>query len=117
MNCHSAVKVGSQYGTAELTKIYASTGWNPITGQYIPDYENWAESRINSLYKRWIGMAYMEKNSLTSLDDAGRTLVETQWEGVQKALKNDSNGKYRDPLNGYASTTSPITPILTTPST
>lgn len=98
MNCHSAVKVGSKYGTAELTKIYASTGWNPITNQYIPDYENWPETRIDSLYKRWIGSAYMDKNSLTSLDEAGRALVETQWEGVQKALKNDSNGKIQGPI-------------------
>ena len=32
MNCHAAIKVGSQHGTAELSKIYASSGWDPNTG-------------------------------------------------------------------------------------
>ncbi|MBL7830750.1 MAG: c-type cytochrome, partial [Saprospiraceae bacterium] len=29
MNCHKAIKVGSKYGTGELTKIFASIGFNP----------------------------------------------------------------------------------------
>jgi cytochrome c2 len=31
MNCHSAIKVGSEYGTAEISKIYASVGYDPNT--------------------------------------------------------------------------------------
>ena len=31
MNCHKAVKIGSTYGTSELTKIYASTGFDPVS--------------------------------------------------------------------------------------
>jgi mono/diheme cytochrome c family protein len=98
MNCHSAVKVGSQYGTAELTKIYASIGWNPLTNQYIDNYDNWPESKIDSLYKKWIGQAYMDKAKLTSLDEQGRSTVETQWSAVVDALKNDSNGKIQGPI-------------------
>jgi len=98
MNCHSAVKVGSQYGTAELTKIYASIGWNPLNNQYIDGYEDWPESKIDSLYKKWIGVAYMDKVKITSLDEQGRSTVENQWGGVVKALKNDSNGKIQGPI-------------------
>ena len=40
----------------------------------------------------------MEKNSLPALDEAGKSTVETEWEGVAKALKEDSNGKIQGPI-------------------
>ncbi|MCB0528013.1 MAG: c-type cytochrome, partial [Saprospiraceae bacterium] len=43
MNCHSAVKKGSKTGTSEITKIYASIGFDPLQNKYIPDYENWSD--------------------------------------------------------------------------
>ena len=98
MNCHSAVKKGTQSGTAEITKIYASIGFDPITNVYIKDYDNWSDKQIEDLYKKWIGQEYMSANSLTAMNDAGRTVVETQWEGVVKALKDDSNGKIQGPI-------------------
>ncbi len=98
MNCHSAVKKGTQTGTSEITKIYASIGFDPIANKYIPDYENWSEQQIADLYKKWIGQEYMAANSLTAMNDAGRTVVETQWDGIVKALGNDSNGKIQGPI-------------------
>ncbi|MCC7503768.1 MAG: c-type cytochrome, partial [Saprospiraceae bacterium] len=88
MNCHSAVKKGTISGTSEITKIYASIGFDPIANKYIPDYENWSEKQIEDLYKKWIGQEYVSANSLTSLDDNGRSEVQSQWDGVVKALKN-----------------------------
>ncbi|MFN4079952.1 MAG: c-type cytochrome [Saprospiraceae bacterium] len=98
MNCHSVVKVGPKSGTSEITKIYASIGFDPISGKYIEDYENWDEQKIEELYKKWIGQAYMEEKGLTAMDDNGRVTMETQWEGIVKALKNDSNGKIQGPI-------------------
>ncbi len=98
MNCHTVVKNGSQYGTAELTKIYASIGFDPLANKYIPDYENWSDKQIEELYKKWIGQEYMSAKTLTALDESGRTLVQTQWDGIVKALKNDSNGKIQGPI-------------------
>jgi cytochrome c2 len=98
MNCHSAVKKGSKTGTSEITKIFASIGYDPITNKYIPDYENWTEKQIEDLYKQWIGQEYIAANSLTAMNDAGRTVVQDQWDGVVKALKNDSNGKIQGPI-------------------
>lgn len=98
MNCHAAVKKGSTYGTGELTKIFASIGFDPITSTYIPDYENWSEKQVEELYKKWIGQEYMVEKSLTSLDDAGQSLVAEQWDGIVSALKNDSNGKIQGPI-------------------
>lgn len=98
MNCHSAVKKGSTTGTKEITKIYASIGFDPIQSKYIPDYEYWSEKQIEDLYKKWIGQEYMTANTLTALDENGRMTVENQWEGIVKALKNDSNGKIQGPI-------------------
>lgn len=98
MNCHAAVKKGTKSGTAEITKIFASIGFDPIQNKYIPDYNNWSEKQIEDLYKKWIGQEYMSANSLTAMNDAGRATVETEWEGVVKALKNDSNGKIQGPI-------------------
>jgi len=98
MNCHAAVKKGSKSGTSEITKIYASIGFDPLQNKYIPDYEYWSEKQIEDLYKKWIGQEYMASNSLTTLDENGRMTVENQWEGIVKALKNDSNGKIQGPI-------------------
>ena len=98
MNCHSAVKKGTQTGTAEITKIFASIGFDPIANKYIPDYDNWSEEQIEKLYKQWIGQEYAAANSLPAINDAGRTVVEHQWDGIVKALKNDSNGKIQGPI-------------------
>jgi len=98
MNCHSAVKKGTQTGTAEITKIFASIGFDPIANKYITDYENWSEEQIEKLYKQWIGQEYIAANTLPALNEAGRSIVEHQWEGIVKALKNDSNGKIQGPI-------------------
>ena len=50
MNCHRAVKVGSTYGTAELTKIFASIGYDPNTDSYIENYDDMKEADIKALY-------------------------------------------------------------------
>jgi mono/diheme cytochrome c family protein len=98
MNCHAAVKKGTITGTSEITKIFASIGYDPIAGKYIPDYNNWSDKQIEDLYKKWIGQEYLAANSLTSMDDNGRQTMENQWDGIVKALKDDSNGKIQGPI-------------------
>lgn len=98
MNCHAAVKKGTISGTSEITKIYASIGFDPITSTYIPDYANKSEKELETLYKKWIGQEYMAANSLTALDENGQMTVQNQWDGIVKALKNDSNGKIQGPI-------------------
>lgn len=98
MNCHAAVKKGTISGTSEITKIFASIGFDPIANKYIPDYNNWSDKQIEDLYKKWIGQEYLAANSLTAMDDNGRQTMENQWDGIVKALKNDSNGKIQGPI-------------------
>lgn len=90
MNCHKAIKNGSTYGTAELTKIYASIGFNPSNDQYIPDYENKSEEEILDIYKKWITDEYTKENQ--KWDAEGEALLDEQLEGIKVALTDPESG-------------------------
>ncbi len=96
MNCHSAIKVGSQYGTAEISKIYASIGYNPNTDEYIENYEDLSESDIEKIFKSWIADNYIQENG--QLDQKGEELMEDQWEGIQTSLTNETKPKIQGPI-------------------
>lgn len=93
MNCHAAIKVGSKYGTGELTKIYASIGWNPKTGTYIENYESLTQDEIKDIYTAWIADTYVQEKG--SLDNAGEELIEEQWDGIVEALTDEDTGDDR----------------------
>ena len=88
MNCHSAVKVGSQYGTQEITKIYASAGWDPNQNLYY-DADNLSDDEIEAIYKKWIADNYVKDNNLASLDAEGEMAVDQQWEHIVASLTNE----------------------------
>lgn len=83
MNCHAAIKYGSQYGTAELTKIYASIGWDPTSGQYIEGYEDYSRDQIKDLFGNWIASQYMDNDGDV---DQLESVVDEQWEGIVSSL-------------------------------
>ncbi len=98
MNCHSAIKKGSTYGTAELSKIYASIGYNPTTSTYIENYESMAEEDIEKVFKEWIGANYMKDNDLSSLDKKGNKEVDKQWMGIKNSLTNETKPQIQGPI-------------------
>lgn len=98
MNCHSAIKVGSKYGTAELTKIYASAGWNPNTGKYIEDVQSKSNDDLKAIYTKWIEANYLEANDLASLNADGERLVRDQWNGIVSSLTNDLRTSVYGPI-------------------
>lgn len=87
MNCHTAIKVGSNYGTAELTKIYASVGYDPSTDTYIENYDQLSREEIAEIYKKWIADTYVQETG--SLDRIGERMIEEQWQGIVAALTNE----------------------------
>ena len=93
MNCHRAIKVGSTYGTAELTKIFASIGYDPTTDKYIPDYEQLSEKEIERIYKKWISDVYITEKG--GLDNRGEQEINQQWEGVVAALTDKKNRDFK----------------------
>jgi len=98
MNCHKAIEKGSNYGTAELTKIFASIGYDPSTDKYIENYESLAEDDIKAIYTKWIGNEYLKDMSLGSLDTEGEELVETQWNGIVSSLTNENKPQIQGPI-------------------
>ena len=63
MNCHAAIKDGSKYGRAELTKIYASIGFDPTkgAGQYIENYDKMSKEDIEKIYRKWLKDGFAEQ--------------------------------------------------------
>lgn len=98
MNCHEAIKNGSQYGTAEITKIFASIGFDPSTGKYIENYESKSEDEIKAIFTKWIGDQYKETKELADLDSDGERLVAEQWLGIKKSLTNENKKQIQGPI-------------------
>ncbi len=90
MNCHKAIKNGSRYGTKELTKIYASIGFDPSSDKYIEDYDQLTEEEIKKIYTKWIADQYIQDKG--QLDNDGEELIEEQWEGIVESLTDPDNG-------------------------
>ncbi|MFN7119765.1 MAG: c-type cytochrome [Saprospiraceae bacterium] len=93
MNCHRAIQVGSQYGTGELTKIFASIGYDPSTDKYIPNYDSLSNEQIERIYKKWIADTYVKEKG--TLDRVGEKTIEDQWKGIVAALTSKETGDNR----------------------
>ncbi|MBK8671369.1 MAG: c-type cytochrome [Saprospiraceae bacterium] len=98
MNCHAAIKNGSAYGTAEITKIYASIGYDPATNKYIENYESKTEDEIKAIYTKWIGDEYKRVKEKADLDSEGERIVSTQWADIKKSLTNDRKKQIQGPI-------------------
>ncbi|MGK0316129.1 MAG: cytochrome c2 [Saprospiraceae bacterium] len=98
MNCHKAIKVGSEYGTAELTKIYASIGYNPTTDKYMENYEDLSTEESKEIYTKWIEDQYLAVTELAELDAEGKDVVRTQWDGIVSSLTNEQKEKVQGPI-------------------
>jgi hypothetical protein len=98
MNCHKAIEKGSVYGTQELTKIFASIGYDPMTDKYIENYDKLSNDEIKAIYAKWIGESYMKDNSLTALDRKGERTVEEQWKEISSSLTNELKESVAGPI-------------------
>jgi len=101
MNCHKAIKVGSQYKTAELTKIYASSGWDPSTDKYIDNYNNMSEDEVAAIFKKWISSKYREERKLDTtikVSNDERNFVDAQWNDIASSLKSPYKDKVQGPI-------------------
>jgi cytochrome c2 len=96
MNCHKAIEVGSKYGTAELTKIFASIGYDPLKDTYIENYESLSEDEIKKIYTAWIANNYVTDNG--RLDRKGERMMEEQWEGIVSSLTSKTKPQIQGPI-------------------
>ncbi len=97
MNCHKAVKNGTTYGTAELTKIYVAAGFDPNTDKYF-DNTQMTNDDLKAIYTKWIGDQYVAKNNLTTLDEKGQQVVTEQWDGIVNSLTHKEKPHLQGPI-------------------
>ncbi len=98
MNCHKAIEKGSQFGTQELTKIFASIGYDPSTDKYIENYDKLSNDEIKAIYTKWISESYLKEKSLTELDRRGIRTVNEQWHEISSSLTNELKDKISGPI-------------------
>lgn len=98
MNCHSAIKVGSQHGTAELSKIYASSGWDPNTGTYIEGYDEMSQEDIKAIFTKWITENYKNEKEIDALDEDAIAEIEGQWNNIVTSLTNEQKKNVQGPI-------------------
>lgn len=98
MNCHSAINVGSKYGTQEISKIYASIGYDPNTGRYIENYDDLDESEIKAIFKKWFATNYIADNGNEDFIREGEGVVEDMWDNVVASLTNEQKNTVRGPI-------------------
>ncbi|HZV71777.1 MAG TPA: c-type cytochrome [Saprospiraceae bacterium] len=98
MNCHKAIEKEPLYGTQELTKIFASIGYDPATDKYIDNYDKLSNEEIKAIYTKWIGDSYMKDMNLTALDRRGIRTVNEQWEEIASSMTNELKSKISGPI-------------------
>ncbi len=88
MKCHKGIKKGSQYGTQELTKIYASIGFDPSTGKYIKGYDKMSQEDVKKVFTSWL-------KKENKGDDA---VADKQWKNIVASLTNEYKDKVQGPI-------------------
>ncbi len=98
MNCHRAIKKGSKYGTQELTKVFASIGYDPINDTYIEGYDEMSNEEISEIYKEWIEAEYVKDNDLDIIDEEGKLERDDQWNEIVNSLTNEQKKSVAGPI-------------------
>jgi len=104
MNCHKAIKVGSTYGTSELSKIFASIGYNPSTDTYIEDYAQLPQEEVEKIYKKWIVDQFVQSEDAKArfagvkLVDAAEKEATKQWGAIVSSLTNEVKKTVQGPI-------------------
>jgi hypothetical protein len=98
MNCHKAIEKGTLHGTQEITKIFASIGYDPSTDKYVENYDKLSNDEIKAIYTKWISDNYLKDNSLTALDQKGERTVNEQWTEISSSLTNELKENVSGPI-------------------
>ncbi len=98
MSCHEAIKTGTEYGTAELTKLFVAAGFDPNTNTYIENYDQLETEEIEAIMKKWIGDQYQNEKDIVGLDREGNRVVNDQWDHIVSSLTNNTKSKLQGPI-------------------
>ncbi len=92
MSCHSAIREVERgnfreemLSRVELSKIYASIGFNPIRGDYMDNYEDLDRDSVELVFTTWIEDYYIQRAGLNRNE-----LVDTR--AIQRLLADSAQG-------------------------
>jgi hypothetical protein len=88
MKCHLAIKTGTLYGTREIAKVFVSIGFNPVTNQYIENYDKMSNEDIKKIFIEWI--------KAENKNDA--QIAEEQWTNIMTSLTSDIKPNVSGPI-------------------
>lgn len=94
MKCHSAIKVGTTYGTQELSKIYASVGWDPNEDKYIENYDDLKTEEIRDVFMKWFDANIPEETNAEVREE----IKSDQWNALAASLTNEQKEKIQGPV-------------------
>ncbi|MGH1337533.1 MAG: c-type cytochrome [Aureispira sp.] len=86
INCHANIQKGSEYGTEELIKVYAASGFNPLENAYIP--QNATTEERAAVYEQWLRKTYAKE--WKENESAVNTMITEQLASVK--------GMYNQPI-------------------
>lgn len=98
MNCHKAINVGSKYGTQEISKIYASIGYDPNEAKYIENYDQMSEDDIKTIFKKWFATNYIADKGQDAFIKNGEEFITDQWDNMVASLTNEQKKSVRGPI-------------------
>ncbi len=101
MNCHKAIKKGSNYGTAELSKIYASVGYNPNNDTYMDEKTRMNNDSVKAVFTKWISSNFKADNGMKEEDElkeSGQREVNEQINGIVSSLTSDTKESIYGPI-------------------
>lgn len=93
MLCHKAITKGTRWGTEEISKIYASVGFDPNKGDYIPGYESMSDEEYEKVFKG-ILLDYVNVPEGSNKQAA----ADAQWEYIKSSLTSDDNPSVKGPI-------------------
>lgn len=98
MNCHRAIKSGTRFGAQELTKIYASIGFDPMNDTYIDGYDTLTNEEISNIYKKWLAEDYAKGEDAEASSERIQLVADEQWEEIESSLTNEQKKTVAGPI-------------------
>ena len=98
MNCHKAIPIGTEHGTTEISKIFASIGFDPNTNAYIENYDDLEEGEIKTIFKRWFAKNFIADNGTDAFIKNGEEAINGQWDELVSSLTNEQKKSVRGPI-------------------
>ena len=82
----------------EITKIYASIGFDPEKGTYIENYNKLSNEDIQQIYSKWIASNILKEKKTTTLTEGDQNEVDRQIRELTASLTSEEKPSIAGPI-------------------